>query len=505
MKYTIGIDIGGTHTDAVLIDEMQRILYKVKTSTTRPIDKGFREALRILMENVSWKEIRAVFVGTTHATNALLEKKDLYKVGVLRITGYELPIAPCAFWPEDVKETLCAGYCTIPGGYECDGRALYPFKEDQAKNAIENLIAQGAESLAIIGTFSPLFPEQEKITGEIAQSYGLPVSLSHALGSVGLIERENSTILNAALKKALAHGFSALQEACQAPLFLTQNNGTILDLKKAMDCPILTLSAGPTNSFYGAAKLSGYDHAVIVDIGGTSTDIGLIKKGFPRRSLGRSSIGGIPLNFSMPDVFSIALGGGSYVDLEKGSVGPLSAARNLKREALSFGGKHLTFTDLAAALFPHLIPEAKQPCLPKDKALELMRSALHKIKEGAELMANADKVPILLVGGGAKLFQELIDEIGCIIPNNADVANAYGAALAEISGTEERIVCLAERDKVLEEMQASCFEKACSNGADPDKTRLIDLHILPYHYVPGHLARILVTAAGPMKLYTQNN
>ncbi len=494
-QYTIGIDIGGTHTDAVLIDNRQQIVKKIKTITTDPIDIGFQDVINKLMDGRQWQDISTVFVGTTHATNAILEARDLYKVGVLRMTGYTPRIKPCSLWPAKIKQAVLAGCVTIGGGFECDGRQISAFQEEEAKRALETLIDSGAESIAATSAFSPLFPEQELKLVALAEKLGIPLSLSSEMGTLGFIERENAAILNAALKKPLAKGFSALQNLCKAPLFLTQNSGTILDVASAIQYPILTLSAGPTNSFYGAAKLSNYEHAVVIDIGGTSTDIGLIKNGFPRRSLGRSYIGGIALNFSMPDVLAIALGGGSYVDFNAKTIGPHSCARKLKQQALCFGGDSMTLTDLAVCLYPDLIPEATPPKLCNRQAAELMYKALSTIREGALYMAGKEPPPILLVGGGASLFKHISNDF--VIPEHADVANAYGSALAEIAHTEEKIASLSEQDKMLADLEAVCLQKTIAKGADPKKTRLIDVQILPYHYIPGQLGRMIVTAAGP--------
>src|SRR5262249_14344439 len=135
-------------------------------------------------------------------------------------------------------------------------------------------------------------------------------------------------------------------------IWITQNNGSILDSAYAIEYPVLTIAAGPTNSFMGGKKLSQLQDAIIVDIGGTSTDVGIIRKGVPRRRLNNSRIGGVTLNFPMPDVYSIGLGGGSHVSIDRNSIeiGPKSCGIHTFSEALSFGGKQLTLTDIALAL-----------------------------------------------------------------------------------------------------------------------------------------------------------
>ncbi|MBI2810083.1 MAG: hypothetical protein HYX67_04550 [Candidatus Melainabacteria bacterium] len=379
-KYTIGIDIGGTNTDAVLVCQRE-IVFAVKKNTTRPIDRGFFDVLHALLEEtkVPLEQIDRICIGSTHAMNAILECSDLYRVGLVRIAGHRpTTISPCALWPK---------------------------------------VAQGFSSLE-----------------RVAKALGI-----------------------------------------EAPLYMVQNNGSLMELEEALAYPLRTLAAGPTNSFLGAAQLANVQDAIVVDIGGTSTDIGLVRKGFAKRSFRGSTIGGVTLNFPMPDVISIALGGGSYVNNEQ--IGPKSCGRRLKEEALAFGGTHCTLTDLALSLFPSLIPDANCPLLPisRKKAEEMMTRALNSIQNACKKMANREiELPVILVGGGARLFAEMLPA-GCIVPPHAEVANAYGAALAQVSAVEEQVISLNQREKVLLEIIAACKQKVIDKGADASSVSLIDL------------------------------
>lgn len=496
--FTVGVDIGGTNTDAVLVSPEKTIVAGVKKPTTQEIDEGFGKAIAHLLETVEPQAITGVFVGTTHATNALLQREDLYRVGLIRIAGHAPEtIPPCFGWPDDLKQAMFAGSVAIGGGFECDGTPITPFCLEEAKRAVQTLIAQGAESLAIVGVFSPLYPEQERAIQAIAPC---PVSLSHEIGGVGIIERENSTLLNAALKKPLAKGFRRLKTRLEAlgvaaQIFLTQNNGTILPLEKALEYPILTISAGPTNSFIGGAKLSGLKNAVIVDIGGTSTDVGIVHEGFPRRSLECSNIGGVALNFPMPDVLSVAIGGGSYISIVPPAIGPRSCGKNIVQEAICFGGASLTLTDLAVACDPKLIAGAMPVECPY--AAEILQLGAKRIEALVEKIAGKEtNLPVIVVGGGAALFRAFLDPTRYIIPENAGVANALGAALSEIAYTIDKVASLADREKTLQEMTQQCIDGAIREGASAATTRIVDLQTIPYHYIPGHLARVIVTASG---------
>lgn len=514
--YIIGMDIGGTNTDAILMDCNENILAATKTNTTDDIVSGFLIALQNLLKKsgIAASDIRSIFLGSTHATNAILQNKDLYRVGVIRIAGHNPEtLPPCFAWPQELKAGILAGYATINGGYECHGTPITPLDRQQARMTVEQLLEKGAESIALVGVFSPLNGDQEKEVAQIVREVAgtdYPVSLSHEVGGMGFIERENTTLLNAALKKVMEQGFRQIEFARQqlgleCPLFITQNNGSIITLQQAIAYPVLTISAGPTNSFIGGARMAGLRDAIVVDIGGTSTDVGLVRNGFPRRSLNTSNIGGVRLNFSMPDVLSIALGGGSYVSLEgeQPKIGPLSAGRNIVQQAFCFGGSKLTFTDMSMALGHLEIPGAcrSRISVSSTAAQQVIEEALRRIQKEVSLMEGDQKqLPILLVGGGAALLPKQLLGSRYQIPAHASVANAYGAALAEISGVIDTVVSLNERERVLGRLQELARDAAIRQGADAHSVQVVDVQITPYHYVPNNMARVTILAAGKQAL-----
>ena len=196
----------------------------------------------------------------------------------------------------------------------------------------------------------------------------------HTVGQIGLLERENASILNASIltfaQRTIRHFKKAIRALnLNCPLFLTQNDGTLTSAAQAARLPIRTFASGPTNSMRGAAFLARMDSAtesgpgthqgklsIVVDIGGTTTDVGvLLPSGFPRQAAAFIEIGGVRTNFSMADVQSIGLGGGSRVRVyktEEGdavAVGPDSVGHNLIRDAKVFGGDVLTATDIVVA------------------------------------------------------------------------------------------------------------------------------------------------------------
>lgn len=184
---------------------------------------------------------------------------------------------------------------------------------------------------------------------------------------MGLLERENASILNASILTFAQRTIYEFQQAMtelqlSCPLYLTQNDGTLTSASTAARLPIRTFASGPTNSMRGAAYLAGLDDAehedgltVVVDIGGTTTDVGvLLPSGFPRQAGAFIEVAGVRTNFSMADVQSIALGGGSRITVsgheeQRVTVGPTSVGHLLAHTAKVFGGDVLTATDVVVA------------------------------------------------------------------------------------------------------------------------------------------------------------
>lgn len=491
----IGIDIGGTHTDAVLVKD-GKIFRAFKTLTTNPLEMG---VIKALSEVGQFEELQAVHIGTTHATNALLEGKNLFRTGVIRLAGHRPDsLKPCAGWPAFLKEKVFVGMETVDGGWECDLRAITPLDLQEIKEAAERLAACGAESLAIVGVFSPVSSEQEEIAAvAVKEALGaeFPLTLSSEIGGIGFIERENASILNAALKKPMREGFERLKDALtelgvKAPLFLTQNNGSIIDVARAIEYPLLTVSSGPTNSFIGASRLAGLSDVVVVDVGGTSTDIGCVRNGFPRRSIHNVSFGGVALNFRAPDVLALAIGGGSYINGT--SAGPESCGGALTAQAQIFGGDRLTLTDAACVAGILSIPgmDITHVNLSPVEASKVIERVRKQIAFGVDKMRGDRKdLPVIAVGGGAAVAPSPQ-------PEYQAVANAYGAALAEVSATVDTVLSLKDRGPQLERVKEAALQQAVDEGASLTSVRIVDLQVIPYHYVPNQLARVVATASG---------
>ena len=350
--YKLGIDVGGTNTDAVLIDEKLNVVASVKQHTTSNIYDGILHAVRAVLEKsgVNRSEIGQAMLGTTQCTNAIVERKNLAPIGVMRIGAPASRGIPLMVdWAEDLKE-IAVKTAIVGGGFEYDGRELAPFDTAAAATFFEELKAQNVKSVAISCVFSTVRNDHELEAAKLCKEImgeDVHVSVSSEIGSMGLIERENATILNAALYKVaqtFTEGFaqSLVNEGVtNAQVYLSQNDGTLMTMEHARRYPILTVACGPTNSIRGASYLSSLKDAIVVDVGGTTTDLGVIQNGFPRESSVAVTIGGVRTNFRMPDVISIGLGGGSIVRVKPDgsvTVGPDSVGYEITKKALVFGG-----------------------------------------------------------------------------------------------------------------------------------------------------------------------
>ena len=307
MSYRIGVDVGGTNTDAVILDENLSIITSVKSPTTeKSIDGVLASVQKVLAQSgVDPARISTVTLGTTHCTNAIVQRKSLSKVGVIRIGGPATSaVPPFEGWPADLRETVETTSVIVNGGHEFNGREIAGLDETAIRDVCEDMRGN-VDAVAIIGVFSPVVRDHEERAADIVREVlGVPMSLSHEVGSVGLLERENATILNAALIHTLESMVTGLETALQrlgirARLFLGQNDGTLMQLDFALRFPVYTIGSGPTNSIRGAAHLSGMQDALVVDVGGTTSDIGVLVAGFPRQSSHATTIRGIRTNFRM--------------------------------------------------------------------------------------------------------------------------------------------------------------------------------------------------------------
>ncbi|WP_043630370.1 hydantoinase/oxoprolinase N-terminal domain-containing protein [Nonomuraea candida] len=572
----IGIDVGGTNTDAVVLDAGGRVIAKAKRPTTPEVTGGLRAALDAVLSDLEGgprpgdptasgptasglpagghgagghgagghgrragrEDVTRVMLGTTHATNAILERRGLGRVAVLRLGApATTAVPPLSDWPGDLREAVSAGEAIVPGGHYVDGREIAPLDLDAVRRFLDGV---RADAVAVTGVFSPADDAHERRVAELVRAeYGLPVSVSHEIGSLGLLERENATVLNAALYGVAAHVTGALRTALAerglgARPYLAQNDGTLMTLEHAARLPVSTIGSGPANSLRGAAYLSGVADAVVVDVGGTSTDLGVLAGGFPRESAAAVEIGGVLTNFRMPDILAIALGGGTVLRGTPGSraahagpvrrgvrVGPDSVGYRIGREALVFGGATATMTDAAVAA--GRVPPGSEGWRERLRAAVQTLDASREAGDMSERMADilesavtlADEMiidavdrmslgrtgrPLVAVGGGAFLLPGRVPGAGEVIrPEHAEVANAVGAAIALASGRVDTILPAGDgRSAAIEGAKEEARARAVAAGADPAGVEIVDLLEVPLSYLSEPAVRVHVKAAGPL-------
>lgn len=511
------MDVGGTNTDAVVMAGAT-LRGWAKTPTTADVTGGIVASVReaLARAETAPADVQAVMIGTTHFTNAVVERRRLEPTVAVRLgLPATASVAPFADWPSDLKAAIDGHGYLAHGGYEYDGRPIAPLDEAELRRIAGQIRARGSSALAICAVFSPIRPDHEQQAAAIFQEElpGLRVSLSHEIGRLGLLERENACILNASLSGLAERTVTAIGEALQelqldAVFFLSQNDGTLMSAEFARRYPVLTFASGPTNSMRGAAYLSGLRDAIVIDIGGTTSDVGALVSGFPREASLAVEVGGVRTNFRMPDLLTLGLGGGSHVRTRPvGSgltVGPDSVGYQLTERAVVFGGHDLTATDLAVAAGLASIGDAGR-LSPEQRALgpaaiaEVRRRLAEAIDQ---VKTSAADVPVVLVGGGSILVDGTLPGASTMVrPDHFAVANAIGAAIAQVSGEVDQVHALdgTTRSEVLARARADATARAVAAGADPATVELVDAEDVPLAYLPGSATRVRVKVVGDLR------
>ncbi|MGE3666145.1 MAG: hydantoinase/oxoprolinase N-terminal domain-containing protein [Steroidobacteraceae bacterium] len=512
----IGVDVGGTNTDAVVMDG-RRVLATYKAPTSPNVSDGIVKAIRAVLQRsaIGAGQVTGVMIGTTHFTNAFVERRGLLPVGIIRVA---LPssrgIPPLTDWPADIAAAIGTHHYMVRGGYQYDGRVADALDEPAIARAAREIRAAGLSTVALTGLFSPVNAAMEERAADIVRNEApdVAVTLSSRIGRMGILERENAAVMNASLaqlsQQVVGSFRAALRElAIDAPFYITQNDGTLMDAGFVERYPVLTFASGPTNSMRGAAYLSNLQEDLIADIGGTTTDIGMLRNGFPRESSLNVDIGGVRTNFRMPDVLACGLGGGSLVQAggDEVRVGPRSVGFRLLQESRVFGGDTLCATDIAvAAGYADIGDRERVRGLPRELVDRALARIHQIVAEGVDRMkTSAAPLPLVLVGGGSILIRDTIPGVSdVLVPHHADVANAIGASIAQISGEVDKVFNYDDsgREAALESAKGEARQRAIDAGAAADTLQVLDLEELPLAYMPGGAVRIRVKVSGELAL-----
>lgn len=510
----VGVDVGGTNTDAVAMDG-QTVLGAAKSPTTADVTTGILAALRSLINagTLVPAEVSNLMIGTTHFTNALVEAKHLVPTAAVRLgLPATASLPPLVDWPSRLRTAIGNHVYMCHGGHEFDGRPISPLDRDELRRVAVDAAEKGVRAVAITSVFSPVNGEFEREAGEVirAEVPEMVVTLSQEIGRVGLLERENATVMNACLRPLAERTVDAFQEAIDvlevdAQLFISQNDGTLMNASYARQYPVATFASGPTNSLRGAAFLSGITDGAVIDIGGTTADIGLLVNGFPREAATVVEVGGVRTNFRMPDLISLGIGGGSLVRATKQGVtiGPDSVGYELSTKGLVFGGNVLTATDIAVAAG---LADIGDPSLVAQLDTDMVRSAREHIRSAVadaveQMKTSAGPIPVVIVGGGGVLIGDDL-EMGeqTLRPEHFDVANAIGAAIAQVGGEVDRIYSLdgLSREAAVDEAKDEACQRAVEAGAERSSVEVVDVDEVPLAYLPSNAIRIRVKAIGDL-------
>ncbi|KAJ7178857.1 hydantoinase/oxoprolinase [Mycena crocata] len=539
-RYRIGVDVGGTNTDAVIIDVTKTddpltrgVLASFKHETTVNVTDGIEAAVRKVLTDARVDpqsgEVLGLTIGTTHFINAVVQAdaRRLSKVAVIRLAApYTLEYPTFVDFPAHLKSIMNGHTATIKGGLQIDGRAINEIDEDEVIEQAKQIESKGLKNVVLIGVFSPLdvsgrneYLVRDILLRELGPD--LNIVCSRDVAQVGFIERENASILNASIctfAQRTIRGFTNAMKrlGLVCPLYLTQNDGTLTSAADAARLPVRTFSSGPTNSMRGASFLAGIDlkkkegvakSMIVVDVGGTTTDVGvLLPSGFPRQAAAFIEVGGVRTNFSMPDVNSIGLGGGSRVRVDASgrvTVGPDSVGHYLTRDAKVFGGGILTATDICVCSGVRNIGDVSKVADVAETVITQAKTVMKKLLENLvdRMKTSPENCTVLLVGGGSIIVPSDLKGVKeIILPPFHGVANAVGAAIANVSGDVDTIEILEGKKlpEVLERIKILATEKAIAAGAEPASVSIAEINVLPVQYVTNQATRIIVRAVGEL-------
>lgn len=507
----VGIDIGGTFTDIVSVDENGLHVLKTPSTPDAPetgVSDGIQEAVREL--GLSPESISFLAHGTTVATNAVLEQawadtalitnegfRDALEIGRQnRPDLYDFQVEkPDPVIPRDKRYE-------VPGRLDERGEVEEPLDEDEILGVVDALKDEDIESVAVSLLFSFENPDQElKVKQAIESETEFYTSISsQVLPEIKEYERSVATALNAALKPRMDRYIGRLESnlvelGISVPLKIMQSNGGIITASAAQERPINTLLSGPAAGVQGAAFVGnhvGLSNIVTMDMGGTSCDVSVVQDGDPVMST-EVTVGDYPVSLPMIDIHTIGAGGGSIGWIDSGDalrVGPRSAGAEPGPICYGRGGSEPTITDAHYVLgridptqFGHAFAQSSSRAVAA--GMEQLGSQLGKdgvsVAQGMLDVANASMERALRVvtvergldprefglvafGGAGPLHAcRLADDLdipSVIVPRTAGVLSALGLLISDIvyENSTTRIRSWEELDPSVVEREFEGFE-----------------------------------------------
>ena len=538
-KVRMGIDVGGTHTKAVAIDNAtHEIIGKSSVKTTHDDEAGvaagvvqaFQNCLR--ENNIDPKDVIFVAHSTTQATNALIEG-DVAQVGVVGV-GPKGPGGFVAKVQTNLKDIdLGSGrFIRLHNRFICDEKLT----DELVKETIQSLVGEGAQVIVASESYGVDDMENENGICAIARDMGLEATAASEITKLyGLTRRTRTAAINASILPKMLGTANSTEESVRSagvevPLMIMRGDGGVMEIGEMKKRPVLTMLSGPAASVMGSLRYLRASNGVYFEVGGTTTNIGVIKDGRP--AIDYSIVGGHRTYISSLDVRVLGVAGGSMVRADKNGVkdvGPRSAhiagmdyavftpeEEIVDPKVVFFSpkdgdpddyvaielknGKRITITNTCAANVLGLIkPEyfaygnanaarkAMQPLADymgktvEEVATQILTRAYEKIQpiimELAEkYRLEKDQISLVGVGGGAaSLIGFCSDkmELKYSIPDNAEVISSIGVALAMVRDVVERVVPNPTPEDI-RSIKAEAIDKAVESGAAADT---VDVHI----------------------------
>jgi N-methylhydantoinase A/oxoprolinase/acetone carboxylase beta subunit len=339
MSLLLGIDTGGTYTDAVVFDSDSDVLAAAKALTRRhDLSLGIRESMEQVLGSCGGAEIELVSLSTTLATNAIVEGQG--GSICLILIGYSQD----ALQQSRLGEVMGRDPVVfVSGGHDAAGEEVHPLDLQKAQKAVDAFAGQ-VSAFAVSGYFSVRNPSHENaVRSAIRRRSGLPVTCGHELTSnLHASRRALTAALNARLISVLSELIQAVQrmlieKGIRAPLMVVKGDGSLVDAAFALEYPIETILSGPAASVVGSLHLSGKRDACVVDMGGTTTDIALVREGRPVLNRDGATVGGWQTMVQAVQVHTSGLGGDSEVHLDESGRIELGPRRLIPLSLLAHG------------------------------------------------------------------------------------------------------------------------------------------------------------------------
>jgi N-methylhydantoinase A len=409
MSYRLGVDVGGTFTDVLLVEEGSGRTWRAKTAST-PSDQSVGVLTGIgracAEAGVDLSEVASVLHGTTVATNAILEGKGA-TVGLVTTKGFRqvlqiarsfVPggLAGWIIWPKPEPLAALENTVEVDERIASDGSVVRELDEDDVRTQLQRLQGRGVQALAVSLINSFADPAHERRIGELAAELlpGVPVSLSSdVLPELREYERTLTTVANGYVQPQVQRYVTTLADQLRAggvagELAILRSDGGLSSAASAIDAPVTMLLSGPAGGVTGAvwaAEQCGHRDVITFDMGGTSTDVGLVQDLRPR--IGReTAVGDLTVRASSVDVRTVGAGGGSIAHVPELTralrVGPQSAGADPGPAAYGTGGTEPTVTD-ANVVLGHLPTTLAGGEISLD--VEAARAAVSKVAEAMGL------------------------------------------------------------------------------------------------------------------------